>query len=194
MKSFDIHYVCWLLGRFAKKLGVFGLLGVALIVTCGLLFVTNILPATKQLDNAKYALAQVQKATERSQEILPAPELSEKTTTQDVTEFYKLFPTGASLPKQLELIEKTALKQQLTLNRGDYKLTKTKQDQLMRYEIVFPLIGSYTQIRQFIATVLQELPALALSDLQIKRENAMSPMVQARLVFTLFLQGDSWLK
>jgi len=52
--------------------------------------------------------------------------------------------------------------------------------------------GKYTQIRQFIADILQKLPALALSDLQIKRENSLSPTVEARMVFVLFLQGDSW--
>ena len=87
-----------------------------------------------------------------------------------------------------------ALKQKIALNRGDYKLTKAKQGQLMRYEIVLPLEGSYTQIRQFIVATLQRIPALALSDMQIKRENVATPTVQARIVFTLFLQGDSWLK
>ena len=60
--------------------------------------------------------------------------------------------------------------------------------------MVLPVAGSYVQIRQFITDVLQQLPALALSDLQITRDNAMSPTVEARLVFVLFLQGDSWLK
>jgi Tfp pilus assembly protein PilO len=116
------------------------------------------------------------------------------TTTQDVTAFYQLFPAGATLPMQIELIEKIALKQKIVLNRGDYKLTKAKQGQLMRYEIIFPLVGSYTQIRQFIIAVMQRIPALALSDMQIKRENVATTSVQARLVFTLFLQGDSWIK
>lgn len=195
MKTFDMHYVYWLLGRVAKNLGVFGLLGVMIIVACSLLFIVNILPAAKQLNESKSVLARTQEATaEKPQGATIAPAVSEKTTAQDVAAFYKLFPAGATLPKQLELIEKTALKQQLMLNRGDYKLSKTKQGQLMRYEIIFPLVGTYTQIRQFIALVLQKLPALALSDLQIKRENVMVPKVQARLVFILFLQGDSWLK
>ena len=62
----------------------------------------------------------------------------------------------------------------------------------MRYEIVLPLVGKYTQVHQFIQHVLQEIPALALSDLQIKRENSLSPTVEANLVFVLFLKGDSW--
>ncbi|PPD18607.1 MAG: hypothetical protein CTY27_01280, partial [Methylotenera sp.] len=81
-------------------------------------------------------------------------------------------------------------------NRGDYKLTQIKQLQtsqgaLARYEIVLPVTGQYTQIRQFIAQVLHQLPALALSDMQLKRENAQSPLVEAQLIFVLMLKGDS---
>lgn len=195
MKHVDIHYFYWLLRRAAQNLGIWGLLGTMLVAVCGLIFIVKILPAEKQLSAAKYTLEHTQEDADKNAQVLtPALEVSEKTSAQDVVEFYKLFPIGATLSKQLELIEKTALKQQLILSRGDYKLTKTKQGQLSRYEIVFPLVGNYTQIRQFIAAVLQKLPALALTDLQIKRENVMSPTLQARLVFTLFLQGDSWLK
>jgi Tfp pilus assembly protein PilO len=107
-------------------------------------------------------------------------------------EFYKRFPTGASLPKWLNLIDQIAIKQHLVLNRADYKFSQTKQGQLLRYEIVLPLLGKYPEVHQFVVKVLQEIPALALSDLQIKRENSLSPAVEARLVFVLFLKGDTW--
>jgi len=197
MKSFDIHYAYWLLRRCVSHLGLIGLVGIFILLICSLLLITNILPKNLEINAAKSNLAQAQVKTiskEQGVETSDEPEPTGNTTTQDVTEFYKLFPSGATLPSQIELIEKMALKQKIALNRGDYKLTKSKQGQLMRYEIILPLEGSYTQIRQFIVAVLQRIPALALSDMQIKRENVATPTVQARLVFTLFLQGDSWLK
>ena len=85
------------------------------------------------------------------------------------------------------------------LNRGDYKLTQIKPTpansnpgQLSRYEIVLPVTGQYCQIRQFITQVLYQTPALALSEMQIKRENTLRPTVEARLVFVLMLQGGQW--
>jgi Tfp pilus assembly protein PilO len=197
MKNFDIHYAYWLLRRCVRHLGLIGLVGIFILLICSLLLMTNILPKNLEISASKSKLAQAQiKNAMREQGLEfsgePAPSIS--TTTQDVAEFYKLFPSGVTLPSQIELIEKMALKQKIVLNRGDYKLTKAKQGQLMRYEIILPLAGSYTQIRQFIVAVLQRMPALALSDMQIKRENVATPTVQARLVFTLFLQGDSWLK
>jgi Tfp pilus assembly protein PilO len=97
----------------------------------------------------------------------------------------------------LGLIDKSAFKHGLRLNRGDYKFTQIKQGQIAgnqyasRYEIVLPVTGQYVQIRQFIANVLQSQPALALSSVKIQRDNTLATNVEARLVFVLFLQGDS---
>ena len=199
MNKLDIHYSYWLLGRLAKTLGVWGLLGIVVILASSIFYFVNFLPTSKQLLEAQNELQNKLEYTqkngqENSQKEIPAQVAPAQTSVQEIIEFYKQFPAGASLPKWLRLIDTTALKRHLVLNRGDYKLTQSKQGQLQRYEIVLPVSGSYVQIRQFIADVLQQLPALALSDLQMKRDNAMSPTVEARLVFVLFLQGDSWLK
>ena len=199
MNKLDIHYVYWLSGRLSKTLGVWGLLGIVIILASSIFYFVNFLPASRQLlevqNEFQNKLEITQKnGRENSQKVIPIQVVPAQTSTQEIAEFYKQFPAGASLPKFLRLIDTTALKRHLVLNRGDYKLTQSKQGQLQRYEIVLPVSGSYVQIRQFIADVLQQLPALALSDLQIKRDNAMSPIVEARLVFVLFLQGDSWLK
>ena len=199
MNKLNIHYWYWLLGRFAKTLGLWGLLGIIIILGSSIFYVVSFLPASEQLLEAQNELQNKLEYThkngqENSQKEIPAQVAPTQTSLQEIAEFYKQFPAGASLPKWLRLIDTTALKRHLILNHGDYKLTQSKQGQLQRYEIVLPVSGNYIQIRQFIADVLQQLPALALSDLQIKRDNVMSPIVEARLVFVLFLQGDSWLK
>lgn len=199
VNKLDIHYWYWLLGRFAKNLGVWGLLGSIIILASSIFYFFNFVPTSKQLLQAQNQLQNKLEDTkkngrETSLKEIPAQVAPAQTSAQEIAEFYKRFPAGATLPKWLRLIDTTALKRQLVLNRGDYKLTQSKQGQLQRYEIVLPVSGNYIQIRQFIADVLQQLPALALSDLQMKRDNVMSPTVEARLVFVLFLQGDAWLK
>ena len=199
MNKLDIHYCYWLLGRFAKTLGVWGLLGIVIILASSIFYFVDFMPTSKRLLQAQNELQNKLEHTQKNMrkhsqketlvQVAPA-----QTSIQEIAMFYKQFPAGATLPKWLRLIDTTALKQHLVLNHGDYKLTQSKQGQLQRYEIVLPVSGSYVQIRQFIAEALQQLPALALSDLQIKRDNVMSPIVEARLVFVLFLQGDSWLK
>lgn len=200
MRQLNYHYMVWYLNQTTKKIGTFGLLGLAITLGCCLFYVLNIAPLNQQLVLAKIELAQADSyKTQQQLNIKPTQQEVQpaQTTTADIQRFYTRFPAGESLPKWLRLIDKTASKQGLILNRGDYKLTqikqlKTMQGELARYEIVLPVTGQYTQIRQFIAQVLLELPALALSDLHIKRENVQSQMVEARLVFVLLLQGDSW--
>lgn len=197
----NVHYAVWLMTNSAKKLGIFGLLGVAILLSCGLFYMSQFVTLNQKITQQKvnmtqYQLSQTEAAPITSNQA-KINQASQQTTTEDIAQFYAMFPEGAGLPQWLNLIAETALKQRLVLNRGDYKLTaqkltKTKQSQLSRYEIVLPVVGQYIQIREFIAEVMFLVPALALSDLQIKRENSLSPTVEARLVFVLLLQGDSW--
>lgn len=189
MRKLDIYYFYWLFGRALRALGLWGLVGAGIVLGSIIFYIVKIDKLEQEIKLAQYELSHTKKSATSiaHPQVLPL-----QTTTQDINEFYKRFPVGASLPKWLSLMDGIAIKQHLTLNRGDYKFSQTKQGQLLRYEIVMPLMGKYTQIHQFVAEVLQALPALALSDLQIKRENSLSPTVEARLVFVLFLKGDAW--
>ena len=189
MRKLDIYYFYWLLGRAVRALGLWGLVGAGIVLGSVIFYMVKIDTLEQQIKSAQYELSHTKKnATKIARpQVLPL-----QTTIQDLSEFYKRFPAGASLPKWLNLIDEIAIKQHLILNRGDYKFSQTKQGQLLRYEIVIPVMGKYTQVHQFVADVLHALPALALTDLQIKRENSLSPTVEARLVFVLFLKGDAW--
>lgn len=200
MKKFDLNYYYWLATAFAKKLGAWGLLGLVISVACLLFYLTQVMPlkqsilANQQSIDMQYTNQPTRKmrAYNHLQQADNLQQTPAQTTTQDIAAFYKIFPNGASLPKWLALINTAALQQHLILNHGDYKLSQTKQSQLSRYEIVLPVAGQYAQVRAFIANVLQISPALALSDVQIKRDNTLNPNVDAKLVFVLFLQGNAW--
>ena len=164
------------------------MLGVALMVGSFLFYMTQVLALEQEIMVAQLELDKIK----NKPAVLAVQTTPAQTSAHEVSEFYKIFPKGASLPQWLSLIDQSALKQHLVLNRGDYKLSESKQGQLLRYEIVLPVVGKYTQIRQFIADVMQKSPALALSDMQIKRESTTSPTVEARLVLVLFLQASTW--
>ena len=196
----NLHYWLWQSQQIVKKLGLFGLLGLAIALGCGLFYASKIIPINNQILEYNESIQQA-KLSNNEQISLPMPDNNapQQITNDDITKFYARFPNGASLPKWLSLINETAVEQGLLLNRGDYKLTQikaspinSKSGQLSRYEIVLPVTGQYSQIRQFVAQVLYQMPALALSEMQIKRENTLSPTVDARLVFVLMLQGNHW--
>ena len=208
MAYFNLDYWLWQSRQIVKKLGLFGLLGLAIALGCGLFYASKILPINDQILQHNESIQQVKlNNTEQKNLSIAINNAPQQITNDDITKFYARFPNGASLPKWLSLINETAVKQGLLLNRGDYKLTQikstpsqlsinpysaSKKTQLSSYEIVLPVTGQYRQIRQFIAEVLYQIPALALGEMQIKRENTLMPTVEARLVLVLMLQGDHW--
>jgi Tfp pilus assembly protein PilO len=199
MAKLNFNYCFWLTLKFLKNIGSLGLAGLAITLGCCLFYVLMVLPF-----NAQISLAQQQLDNIKSNEItLPSvQEIPANDMSQDIAAIKKLLPQANTLHDWLGLIDKSAFKQGLRLNRGDYKFTQIKQGKVAgnqkvtgnqyasRYEIVLPVTGQYVQIRQFIANVLQSQPALALSSVKIQRENALAANVEARLVFVLFLQGD----
>ncbi len=72
------------------------------------------------------------------------------------------------------------------LQSASYK-TQNAGGRLQRYEIVLPLTGSYTQMRDFLKRSLAEIPVLSLDQITLKRENRREGTVQAELRLTLHM-------
>lgn len=199
MTKLNFNDSLWLALKFFKNLGPLGLAGLAILLGCSLFYVLMVLPLNAQINMAQQRFDNVkpnEMTLSNVQE--PANDMS-----HDIAAIKQMLPQANTLHDWLGLIDKAAFKQGLQLNRGDYKFTQIKQSKVAsnqivsdnqyasRYEIVLPVTGQYVQIRQFIANVLYSQPALALSSIKIQRDNALSANVEARLVFVLFLQGDS---
>ena len=73
------------------------------------------------------------------------------------------------------------------LQSASYKTQDTPGTRLERYEIVLPLTGSYTQMRDFLKRSLAEIPVLSLDQISLKRENRREGTVQAELRLTLHM-------
>ena len=194
MAKLNFNDYLWLALKFFKNLGPLGSAGLAITLGCGLFYVLIALPFNAQISQAQRQLNNIKS----NEMILPnVQETPANDVSQDIAAIKQMLPQANTLHYWLGLIDKAAFKQGLRLNRGDYKFTQIKQGKVAgnqyesRYEILLPVSGQYVQIRQFIANVLQSQPALALSSVKIQRDNALSANVEARLVFMLFLQGDS---
>ncbi len=192
MMQINAHYFMWMLNKASKNLGVWGLTAIVILLATVFFYTSKILPMEQEIRdlNTRLLLQGTVPTTESIVETKP-----KQNTAEEVSIFYHRFPEVATLPNWLEAIDEAAIHEQLALNRGDYKLNKVskaattlKENSLTRYEIMLPVKGSYIQIRKFIATILRQLPMLALSDFQITRENVSSATVDANLLFVLFLK------
>ncbi|MBC7786766.1 MAG: hypothetical protein H7Z18_04765 [Methylophilaceae bacterium] len=188
----------WQIKQFSKQIGLLGLVGLSLMLVSLSVYLFTTLPAQRQLESSILNLAEIKQS---SRQLTLKAHQDERDPVADMAEFYAAFPKGASLSSSLRLIQQTALQQKLELNRGDYKLTLAKpanangemvRYELLRYEVQLPVSGQYPQMRAFINGVMQKIPNLALSEIQMKRENSLLPTVEARLLFVMFVKGDAW--
>jgi Tfp pilus assembly protein PilO len=192
----NLPYIVWSLTSFAKKLGVWGLLGLLLLLISIFAYgikvpLLNAQITTLKIEQAKQAKANALDSVNKHEPII-------QNTEEEVSKFYSRFPSVHLLPEVLAELNKIAKNNQIELTIGDYKFTeiKTKKEAIQRaltkYELIFPIQGTYAQIRSFVSQALKALPEMALLDLQVVRESPSVERVDARLVFVVFVKGDEW--
>jgi len=72
------------------------------------------------------------------------------------------------------------------LKSASYRTQKTDA-RIVRYEIVLPAAGSYTQIRDFLKRSLAEVPVLSVDQLTLKRDGKNANVIQAEMRLTLHM-------
>ncbi len=85
-----------------------------------------------------------------------------------------------------------ARQSQVELPRADYKLEPVSAGDggLVQWHVQLPVRGSYTQLRQFVASMLNGLPHAALENLQIERSDTQQSVLQTTLDLSLYYQGS----
>lgn len=196
MSVFNRANLLWLLTNTAKKLSIWGLIGLFLLLASVIVYCLKAPHISQQIRAIK--AEQTALIEHQSQVAKRGQKPLVENTEQEVTKFYARFPSAKALPTVLATLNNMAKQQNIELIVGDYKFSevKTKQREhvkvLTQYQIVFPVQGSYSSIRQFVAQSLKALPEIALIDLQIVRETSTSAMVDARLEFVAYVKGEAW--
>lgn len=178
----------WKLRHWLPLLGWPGILAIGLLALCLPFYLSTIRPMQERLDvahrNASSAREQIASAG-------TAAHGGRATPSEQLTEFYKFFPTEKNSPLWLEKLVLVAEKNGLSLNAGEYKVTQDKVGKLMHYKITLPVRGRYPQIRKFLVSLNAEMPIMALENVQFERENIIDSAVQAKIKLVLYLVQES---
>lgn len=174
----------WQAARWWRRLGWPGAAGLALAIYALALYGAAVVPAGRRLEAARGELATLQAEASRR-----ASSPAEPSAEARLGAFYQSFPAPDSAPAWLEKLYAAAGKESLMLESGDYKLTPDKSGRLLRYAISLPVRGSYVQVRRFVRAALDENPALALSDIHLKRDAIGNAAIEARIQFILYLRS-----
>jgi hypothetical protein len=177
MKQRIAHHLHRSFWKIRDELGITGLAALLLFAGAGVFFALVLQPLKdKSADLQSRALSV--RDTAPGQAGNPADKvgavyeyLKKPETTTDW--LAKLYAIGAATGVELQ--------------SASYKTQATPGTKLERYEIVVPLTGSYTQMRDFLKRSLAEIPVVSLDQISLKRESRREGTVQAELHLTLHM-------
>jgi hypothetical protein len=107
---------------------------------------------------------------------------------ENMQKFYGLLGDRATAEQSLQTLFEIAEKYELSLPQGEYKLKNDTASNSYRYQIIFPVKGSYSSIRQFCEQALLALPYASLDEWSFRRESISEDEVEVSLHFTLYLK------
>jgi hypothetical protein len=78
----------------------------------------------------------------------------------------------------------------LQIQQAEYRL-EPRGRALLAYRVTFPMRGTYVQIRQFVATVLKDMPIASIDALRFERKNSADAQLETQVRLTIhFRAGD----
>ena len=105
--------------------------------------------------------------------------------------FYGQLPSIGEARDLVHRLHSHARDAGLQLDRGEYRPPTGPASELLRYQVVLPVTGTYPQVRRFLMAAMQDMPNLALDAVDFRREPGSPPRVEAQLRFTGFMRGKS---
>jgi Tfp pilus assembly protein PilO len=180
--------VRWISRRWLRRMDWPGVIAIAVLAICPAFYFSAILPQQARLDAAQQSAARLNEQTVLASTSRFGTNLSAE---DQLAVFYKMFPDEGSSSLWLEKLVALAAKRGLSLNDGEYKVTREQMGKLLRYQMTLPVKGGYPQIRQFLSDVQGALPVVALENVQFERQKVADPNVEAKIKLVLYLEQAS---
>ena len=170
-----------LLARAGARLGRAGSLGLGLLVLAAGFYAGTMYPEQRRLEALRREVAELRQATAR-----PTQD-ARHSAAGELAAFYAFFPVADELPEILDTVFRAAKRQSLTLERGEYRVTRPAAGGMFQYQLTFPVRGSYPQMRRFIDATLAQTPALSLESVHFERQKIGEPLLDARITLAVHL-------
>lgn len=164
-----------ILWRVREELGASGIVSVAVLIAAGIFYFTLLQPMQAQHADLRGQLA-------RQARTSPSSEPS--SASDKLGAFYRFMEKPEQTTDWLAKLYAIGQATGVGLQSATYK-TQAANGRVERYEIVLPVSGSYTQIREFLKRSLAEIPVLSLDQLSVKREARTDGSVNAELRLSL---------
>ena len=175
------------LRRLQLRLGWLGVFAGLLLGLAALEWFSVILPAAQSTTELEAQVLRLRESSRNGREIKRSDDNS---PALQIAAFERFFPTGADINQVLGKIYAAADREKLLLEHGEYRLSEESGLSLLRYQISLPVKGSQSEIKLFIARILQDIPALSLDGISMQRQNVGETVIAAQIRVSVFFQGN----
>ena len=169
------------IARTGARLGRAGTAGLALLVLAAGFQAGTLYPEKKRLQALEREISELR------QRAMKSPADQDRSPMSSLAAFYAFFPTPQGLSEILDRIYGAAKRHSLILERGEYKPTKSTLDGMQQYRVVFPVRGTYPQIRKFVDAALRDVPALSLESVHFERQKIADTALDATVTLVVHL-------
>jgi Tfp pilus assembly protein PilO len=159
-----------------QRTGRPGLAGIALIMMSVVFLISTHLNLAQEVESLRSQLERARTQTPRKS----------RAVTDPGSALLHSLPVRGDMPALLGVLLKQADDAHLAIDTGKYEATETKTGRLVRYQVSFPVVGPYPQVRQFIDATLTALPAVAIRELSLQRKTIGDSSVEAQIGLTVF--------
>jgi Tfp pilus assembly protein PilO len=161
-----------------------GVVAIGILAMCPAFYFSTIRSEQARLDLARVSVAML-----NEQFALGGKSASgkEPSLEEQLAEYYRKFPAEESSPLWLEKLMALAANNGLSLNDGEYKVTRDNVGKLVRYQMTLRVKGEFPQIRKFLTDLPSVLPVVALETVQFERQKVADAIVEAKIKLVLYL-------
>jgi len=183
-----VHQWRWRLTIWSDRLDVIGRLGLGLVVLAGTVYLTAVMPAHWDMEEREATIASMQeRAAQEARRLAQTP----TGPGDELDRFYRILPPDTKASDPFRMIYRIGLQQGLQLEQAEYRVAMDGQGRLFRYEMAFPVIGTYPQIRMFLRHVSSEVPSAAPDKVDFEYQDKNDGRVRATIRLLIYTRNDS---
>jgi hypothetical protein len=166
------------LRRLLEALGPAGIAGVGVLLFCVPFYFNALAPALAEVERRRALAKRIPTQTQP---------VAFGGTAAELERFHARFPPVAQLQGELEALYGYARASKVQLLQGEYRL-ESKAGTLTAYQVTLPVRGSYPQLRQFVGSILKNMPTASLDALRFERKKAADAQLEAQVRLTIYLR------
>lgn len=178
----------WRVAIWSARLGSIGRLGIGLAVLGGTFYLASVLPARSTLEEQD---AQVSALRERLAQEAQRAAQTPAGPEDELDRFYRILPPDTGVSDAFRTIYRIGVQQGLQLEHAEYRVAMEGQGRLLRYEMSFPVVGTYPQVRMFLRQVSAAIPAAVPDKVEFAYQDQKEGHVRATIRLLLYTKKDA---